>query len=203
MSDASRPVLFIVDADPHYREMIRQLARSQGHDAETFANADEFLARHRADRTGALALDLPGIGVEALELPRQLLRRGVVLPMILMSRQSDVTTAVQAVQEGAVTFLPKPFSLEDFWRHVARAFEIDRQRRQDAQARADFSQRFESLNEQEHRILDLMIDGQLNKVIAKRLDVSLRTVERVRAQILKKMNVQSVPQLIERVVSKR
>lgn len=200
MSAANGQTIFIIDDEPDVRDALRLLVRAAGHDAEAFASARDFLARYRPSQRGCLVLDVRMPEMTGLELQQELNQRGIDIPIVFISGHGDIPMAVRAVQAGAVDFLEKPFNDEDLLERIERALARDREQYEQAADRSDVAARLAQLTPRERDVLRLLLDGAVNKIVARELDLSVRTVELHRAHILSKMDVDNVPQLIRLVL---
>lgn len=195
--------LFVVDPDAPARRWLIDFAATRGVAAEEFSSAEEFLAACDNGRAGCVVaeLHLPGIG--GIELLDSLRASGNMLPVIFLTAHADIPATVRAMRSGAITLLEKPGNADALGDAIAHAL-ADEQLRSERQARRlDTLRRMALLSDQEQRVMQLVVEGRLNKVIARTLDVSTRTVERDRASLMKKLGVESVAQLVERVVDAR
>jgi two-component system, LuxR family, response regulator FixJ len=196
---ASDPV-FIVDDDAAARESVAALVRSHGVEAETYESAEQFLEHFNRQSSGCLVVDVRMSGMTGVQLQQRLIEQGVELPIIMITGYGDVSTAVQAMRAGACTFLEKPCNDEQLWESIEQALTHESQQRERRQQRAEIRRRLESLTDQERMVLDCLLAGIPNKVIAKQLDIGLRTVEMRRAKILKKMAAATVPELLRSMI---
>lgn len=192
--------VFIVDDEEDVREAVKLLIASDGLTAEAFASADDFLAAYEPGTPGCLILDVRMPGMNGLVAQQTLRQRGIELPIIFISGHGDIPMAVRAVQEGALDFLEKPFSDEALLDCVRRGLEQDRQQRAEAAERAAVEACLATLTPREREVMDKLIEGKVNKIIARELDASTRTVEIHRARVLQKMEVDNAAQLVRRVV---
>ena len=200
MGDADQPTVFVVDDEPDVRAAVRLLLRSVGHAVETFDSADAFLEGCDPRRSGCLVLDVRLPGMSGLKAQQVLTRRGYTLPVIFISGHGDIPMAVRAVQAGAMDFLEKPFSDQALLDRVDEALEADRVRRAQLADRAEVAAGLASLTPREYEVLLKLLDGKVNKIIARELEVSARTVEIHRARVLQKMGVGNASQLVRRVL---
>lgn len=198
-----QPTLFVIDHDAQTRRSLAELAGAHGVACEEFASAEEFLAVCNDQCAGCVVaeLRLPGIG--GIELLERLHAARRTLPVMFYTAHADVPTTVRAMRSGALTLLEKPSGDEWLWEAISRALAEEQVRTERHARRADTLRRLALLSEQEQRVMQLVVEGKLNKVIARTLDVSTRTVERDRASLMKKLDVESVAQLVERVVDVR
>jgi FixJ family two-component response regulator len=190
------PTVFVVDDDEQARKSVCALVRSMSVAAESFASAEEFLDRYVPGRPGCLVADVRMVGMSGIELQEELARRDVFLPVIILTAYARTPLTVRAVQAGAVTVLEKPYEEDDLWNAIRKALAHDAAKRTEHQRREDIRCRIEQLTPAERKVLDMVVAGKLNKVIAKEMDVSVRTVETRRREVFAKMQVRSVAELV-------
>lgn len=189
--------VFVVDDDSSTRELLAWLMKRHGMRTAVFPSARAFLDSYRGDSPGCLVVDLDMPGMSGLELQQYLKERDVRLPVIFLSGRADVPKAVRAVREGAIDFIEKPF---DYRRVVELVEECIRR---DAEARAALSrrrlcaERLATLTQREREVLALVVAGRINREIAEKLDISVKTVEAHRARIMEKLEVNSVAELVQ------
>jgi FixJ family two-component response regulator len=189
-------LVFIIDDDPSMRASIESLLRSVGHTAQSFASTQEFMVSERLDAPGCLILDIRLPGRSGLQFQRQLAKSGIRLPVIFITGHGDVPMSVAAMKAGAIEFLTKPFRDQDLLDAVHRGIEIDRGRRAESVMLAELWQRFGSLTPREREVMALVAAGRLNKQIAAELDLSEITVKVHRSQVMRKMQAESLPDLV-------
>jgi FixJ family two-component response regulator len=192
----AEPTVFVVDDTPGMRASITRLLEASKLATESFASGEEFLAKADPLRPGCLVVDVRMKGMTGLELQRQLLAKGVRLPVIVVSGFADVPGVVQAMKAGAVDFLEKPFREEALLRAVRDALARDAARRQE-------EGRLASLTAREREVLDLLVAGENYKEIAARLDVSPKTVEGHRVNMLRKLGLASAVEAVKFVLEHR
>jgi len=188
--------VFIVDDDASVRKGLERLVRSIGLRGKTFASAPEFLQCAASDGPSCLVLDVRMPGVSGLALQETLAAAGHRIPIIFITGHGDITMSVRAMKAGAVNFLPKPFNDQDLLEAVQEAIARDRQAREKRAALHVIQQRVALLTPREHDVLGLVVAGLLNKQIAAELGMSEKTVKAHRAQVMRKMRVSSVAQLV-------
>jgi FixJ family two-component response regulator len=191
------PTAYIVDDDEAIRTLWRWLMESNGIAVQTFATAAEFIASYRAGGLACLVLDVRLPGMSGLELQEYLKREGVEIPIVFVSGHGDVPTAVSALKGGAVDFIQKPFSYRDVLAIIQRAFERDAQLRERRTRRSQLAERIATLTEREREVMQRVVEGKLNKVIADELAISVKTVEFHRAKVMEKMGADSVAGLVQ------
>ncbi len=193
--------VYVVDDDEAMRDSLVWLVESQGFKVEAFASAESFLAAYRSDMAGCLVLDVRMPGMSGLELYEKLHALHSTLPVIFVTGHGDVPMAVAALKKGAADFIEKPFNDKDMLRLIEQCLSLDRAGRERRRQELEAARRLASLTEREREVLDLIIAGKLNKQIADALNISIKTVEVHRARVMEKMNVRSVAELVQAVVT--
>lgn len=191
--------VFIVDDDEAVRESLEDLLDSVGIRVRVFASAIDFLAGYSADEPGCLILDVRMPGMSGLELQQELNRRKILLPVIILTGHGDVPMAVQAMKQGALDFIQKPFRDQDLLDQVNHALHNSNEQYDKQQQIEQIKQQLQTLTTREHQIMQMIIEGKANKVIAAELDLSQRTVEVHRANVMHKLQVCSVADLVRMV----
>lgn len=200
---ADKPTVFVVDDDEPVRDSLRMLMRSVGLNAETFSGAAEFLAAYDPDHPGCLVLDIRMPGMSGMELQDKLNEIHAILPIIFITGHGDVPMAVKAIQYGAADFIQKPFRDQDLLDRINKAIEQDASNRAQLLETRDIEERLSNLTPREKEVLELIVDGRPNKVIAADLEVSQRTVEIHRARVMDKMRASSLAHLVRMVMRLR
>jgi FixJ family two-component response regulator len=195
------PTVFIVEDDPGMRESLVALVSSVRLRARAYETAQQFLDDFEPDRPGCLVLDLRLPGMSGRQLQEALARRGNPLPIIFLSGHGDMSTAVAAMRDGAVDFLEKPHSGQRLLDVIQVSLERDARRRREQSRRETARSYLEQLTSREREILDLMVEGLANKVIARRLQVSEKNIEYHRAKIYEKTQASSYAELIRLVLT--
>jgi len=186
----------IIDDDEAMRESLSTLLQAEGLPTRTFNSADAFLAAGADREGGCLVLDIHMPGMTGLDLQAELQRRGAGLPVVMITGQGDVPKAVAALKAGAVDFLEKPYNVETLLKAVREALDRDGRLRRLDRERSEVQSRRALLSRREREVMDLMVMGHPNKVIASALGISARTVENHRAKVMEKMECESLPALI-------
>jgi len=192
------PTAYIVDDDESIRSLWCWLLQANGMAVKAFDSAAAFIAAYRRGAPGCLVLDVRLPGMSGPELQEHLRREGIEIPIVFVSGHGDVPTAVKAIKGGAVDFIEKPFDYREALAIVGRAFEVDARVRERRAGRMELAERFAALTAREREVLDRIIEGKSNKTIAEELDISVRTVEFHRANVMDKMGAESVAVLVRR-----
>jgi len=191
------PTVYVVDDDDGMRRALDTLLGTVGYKTAVFSRPSEFLANYTPDAPGCLVLDIRMPDMSGLELQQHLNRLGSMLPVIFITGHGDVPMAVQAMKEGAFEFIQKPFRDQDLLDRINHALKQDAENRDMVARRAEVLHRLESLTPRERQVMDLVVDGAANKVIAIDLELSERTVEIHRAKVMEKMGARSVAHLVK------
>ncbi len=193
------PTVFVVDDDQAVRRFLCGLIASVDLRVEAYASAREFLDAYEPGRPGCLLLDIRMPGMSGLELQKELAERAIGLPVIILTGHGDVQVAVHAMKAGAVDFIEKPFNnellLDRVQNAVAESVEADSTRVR----RDQIMGRVELLTPRERQVLDMVVAGETNKGIGRRLDISDKTVEIHRAKVMEKMQAKSLADLVKMV----
>ena len=195
MSEADARI-FVVDDDASMRDALQRLLRSVGLQVATFASAREFLHHRGADVPGCLVLDVRLPGLSGLDLQRELAAAQLDLPIIFITGYGDIPMTVQAMKAGAVEFLTKPFRDQDLLDAIQHALERDRVARVQRMELAELRERFDALTPRERDVFGLVVTGLPNKQVAAVLGTSAMTIKRHRAQVMHKMRVTSLAELV-------
>jgi len=190
------PSVFVVDDDEAVRDSLCEIFESEGLTVRPFASAEDFLAAGADQGEGCLVVDIHMPGLTGLELQAELGWRGCRLPVIVITGQGDVPKAVAALKAGAVDFVEKPFDIDVLLAAVAEALDRSGRLSGAADEEADIQERRRALSPREREVMDLVVAGHPNKVVAARLGISARTVENHRAKVMEKMACASLPSLI-------
>jgi FixJ family two-component response regulator len=196
MSTQDVPTVFIVDDDRDVCESLQDLLESVGLQSKSFGTAQEFLSSARRDSPSCLILDVRLPGISGLDLQHELRRGKVSIPIIFLTAHADVPMSVKAMKSGAVEFLTKPFRQQDLLDAVQRSLTRDRILREKQRDSADLRQRYNTLSPREREVMSLVVSGMLNKQIAAELDASEATIKMHRGQAMKKMQANSLPELV-------
>lgn len=192
----SNPVVYIVDDDSAIRDALSFLMKSIGFESKAYASAETFLNQANFDRPGCLVVDVRMHGMSGLELQQVLNERGIALPVIIITGHGDVPMAVQAMKAGAVDFLEKPYDNEVLITRIRQSLE-DATKEQNKESRiAEAKARLAQLTPRELEVMNLLAEGKHNKIIANELNISVRTAEAHRAKVMKKLQADSLSDIV-------
>lgn len=190
------PVVHVVDDDESMRDSLMATLEGPGHETRIHASGAEFLDAVEPGRPGCAILDVRMPGMTGLEVQKQLVERGVDLPLVFITGFAEVPLAVEAMRAGAIDFLQKPFRAEELVDRVNAALDISREAWAAGRRKLDIRGRMESLTAREREVLDLVVAGQQNKDVAEVLGISRRTVEVHRNRVMAKMGAANVVDLV-------
>jgi two-component system response regulator FixJ len=195
-----KPVIFVVDDDPTMLRLIVAALEQEGFTVQTFTDAESFLSHFRPGLHGCLLLDVEMPGLSGLELQQELLSRLINLPVIFLSATTDVPTAVTAMKHGAMDLLQKPFEIATLVSAVRRALQKDAENSNASRQFQDLVKLRDRLTPREMEVMHLVVAGNSNKQIASQLTLSPKTVEIHRGRVMRKMEAQSVAELVHKSV---
>jgi two-component system, LuxR family, response regulator FixJ len=193
--------VFIVDDDQEVRDALKLLMESVGLRVECFESSQAYLDQFDPDRPGCLVLDVRMPGMSGLDLQARLAGERLCPPIIIVTGHGDVPMAVRAVQAGAMNFIEKPFNDQALLDSVHRAIEKDAQQRGDVSRLEEIESRLAKLTPREREVLELVVAGRRNKLIAADLGVSQSTVEAHRAKVMEKMEAGTLSELMRMMLS--
>jgi FixJ family two-component response regulator len=194
------PIVYVIDDDESIRELLTWLMKREKLRVEAFGNAQSFLKAWRPNQPGCLVLDLFMPGMSGLDLQQYLNAHEVEVPVIFLSGRADVSRAVEAVKSGAFDFVEKPFDYKRIVALVRECLERDARLRSEREQRRLLADRVAGLTQREREVMDRVVAGQLNRVIAEELDISIKTVEAHRSHIMEKLGVSSLAELVQAVL---
>lgn len=195
-NQAAIPTAYIVDDDPAIRRAMGYLMASAGIQYQIFDSATEFLTHYSPDMLGCLVLDIRMPGLSGLELQDELAARDATMAIIFITGYGDVPMAVKAMRKGAFDFIQKPFRDQRLLDRISEALEASRHTHTEAIERSTVLGRWATLTNREKEVLDNVVTGKPNEVIASELGVSRRTVETHRARVMEKMRATSIADLV-------
>ncbi len=193
--------VWVADDDASVRDAIAFMLDHHGMAYRLFDSAEAMLAALKPSDRGCLLLDVRMPGMDGLALQNRLKQDGILMPVVFISGHGDISTAVRAVQAGALDFLEKPFEAEVLLEKLENAMEIDRAGQAGTAAVADVEGRLATLTPRERQVMEGILEGKLNKLIAADLDISVRTVEIHRANVLEKLEARNGSELVRMVLS--
>ena len=195
-----RGTVYVVDDDEAVRDSLQWLLEGKDYRVKCFDSAESFLARFDPREVACLIADIRMDGMSGLELQDKLLERRSPLPVTFITGHGDVPMAVTTMKKGAEDFIEKPFRDQDLIDRINQALEKDGSNRAALGERNDIRRRLETLTPREREVLDLVVHGKANKVIAGDLKLSQRTVEIHRARVMEKMQASSLAHLVRMVL---
>jgi RNA polymerase sigma factor (sigma-70 family) len=197
MNPDSVAEVFVVDDDPSVQRALRRLLTTNGFPVRIFCSAEEFLDQGASvPAVGCLVLDVQMPGLSGMDLQAELQQRGLRLPIVFITGQATVPMSVQAMKQGAVDFLQKPFESQTLIATIRKAIARSRQQAAEENECLDLEQQFASLTLREREVLRLVVKGLLNKQIAAELGIVEKTVKVHRARVMQKMHAGSLAELV-------
>ena len=191
-----KQTIFVIDDDEGVRDGLSLLLETVGQRYELFASAFEFLEAYDKSRRGCLVLDIRMPRMTGLDLQKELIAMGSDLPIIFITGHGDIPMAVEAMRLGAVDFIRKPFREYDLLDRINEALNVDDTAYHQAMSRETLKQKVSALSDRELDVFERVAEGHMNKVIAADLGISERTVEVHRGQVMKKLGVKTLAQLV-------
>ena len=195
--------VYLVDDDEAIRDSLSWLLQSRSLQCQTYSSAESFLAAWTPELCGCLLLDIRMREMSGLELFDRLLERGNRLPVIFLTGHGDVPMAVGALKKDAFDFVEKPFDDNQLVNRVLEAVELDNSRRATAASSDSLNERLTRLTTRERQVMELILAGKFNKVVADELQISMRTVEVHRANLFEKMGVRTAVELSQLMSSRK
>ncbi len=190
------PTVYVVDDDQAVRDSLGLLLRSMGLKARLFESGQAFLDAFDREWCGCLVLDIRMPGMSGMELHQQLRDIHNTLPVIFVTGHGDVPMAVEAMHNGAFDFIQKPFRDQELLDRINQALSWDAEHRSEEDLRRQVQERFTTLTPREREVMEWVVRGLANKVIAMDLELSQRTVEIHRARVMEKMHARSLADLV-------
>lgn len=197
MHKTKKELVYVVDDDDSVRNSLKMLLESADYNAICFSSGNEFLKTDlSSEGPQCLVLDVRMPGFSGMELQQELKRREIDLPIIFVSGHGDIPMSVEAIRQGALTFLPKPFDDEELIESIREALDKDAVKKNRQAMLDEMTKKFEQLSEREIEVLRHLIQGKLNKQVAAALKISERTVKAHRKSIHDKLEVRSMAELV-------
>lgn len=194
--DKTAPIVHVIDDDRSVREALADLLASVGLAVRTHASTSDFLAAPLADAPACLVLDVRMPGQSGMDFQRQMESLGLRMPVVFITGHGDIAMGVEAMKGGAIEFLTKPFREQDLLDAIQQGIDLHRERRRDAAALQALHARWQLLSAGEQQVARLVVQGLLNKQIAAQLNVSEITVKVRRGSAMKKLEVQTLADLV-------
>lgn len=198
--EAIEPVVYIVDDDADMNDALADLLRSVGIRARSFLTADAFLKTPIEAAPGCVVMDVRLRGANGLEVQREMIRRGICLPVVFITGHGDIEMSVRAMKAGALDFLAKPFRDQDFLDAVTEAIAVDRSNRKALQCGDDLRARFATLSGREREVMALAVSGLMNKQIAGKIGISEVTIKIHRSRAMRKMAARTFAELVKMAI---
>ncbi|WP_160287099.1 response regulator transcription factor [Pseudomonas knackmussii] len=198
--DTRKPIVYIVDDDKDLRTSLAWLLESVSIQAQCFAGAEEFLAQYDPNLAACLVLDVRMPETSGFQLQAMLNERGAALPIIFVSAHGDIPMSVQAMKNGALDFVEKPYNPQQMLERIQAALKAAVQVHAGAEQKRQLQQRLDLLTGREREVLGMVVDGKASKVIARELNISVKTVDVHRTKIKEKMGVSSIALLVREVL---
>jgi len=190
------PLIHVIDDDESIRKAVTRLLKAAGYEVQSYTTSGEFLLADQESRVGCIILDIRMPGPTGLELQAALKRQGNSLPIIFLTGHGDIPMSVRAMKAGAVDFLTKPVQKQELLSAVSQALQIQRQALAQQNRTQRIRENYDLLTERERTIFEMILRGKLNKQIASTLGIAERTVKAHRAQLMEKMQVDSLAELV-------
>lgn len=200
MDDRTERFVYLVHEQKEIYESVIAITDSMKLCCHSFGSAEEFLSSYDDGQTACLVVEVQLPGMSGLELQETLARDGFRLPVIVTSTLASVRGAVQAMQQGAVTFLVKPYDSHELFMAIRESLQKAREQQHSWEEKREIERRLSNLTASERQVLDLIVDGATNKQIAQSCSLSIRTVESRRRSIFRRMRAESVAELVRKIL---
>ncbi|GAA5505125.1 response regulator transcription factor [Novipirellula caenicola] len=191
------PTIHVVDDDKESRQVVVELVRSMNLAVESYESAEDFIARYNGKRPACMVTDKKMPGMNGVELIERLRDMQITIPIVMVTGFADVPSTVRAIRGGAITLIEKPCGQAELRKGIEEAVQLEQENLERDRQVAEAKRLIGTLDEKEMDVAKLLVEGLANKVIASRLDSGLRTIEKRRSTILKKLDVQSVAELVQ------
>lgn len=193
--------IFIVEDDDAVRESLQLMLETHDYRVQTFASGQTFMSAFHADMRGCIVLDIRMPGMDGMAVQDALIERHCVMPIIFVTGHGDVELAVEAMKKGALDFIQKPYDEDELLLKINKALQLEQENVEQLVEKHEILGRLETLTPREREIMEKMIEGHANKVIAIDLDISQRTVEIHRSRVMHKMGTHSLAHLVKMVMA--
>jgi two-component system, LuxR family, response regulator FixJ len=193
---SSEPTVFIVDDDEAFRESLAVLILSMGYKSQTYASGEAFLSVFDENRSGCIILDVRMPNESGLAVQEKLAKFPLCPPVIILTGHAEVPLALRAMRQGAIEFLQKTFTESELRETIERAMTLDAENRKAQLRKREVAEKLALLARPELDVLELVLAGHPNKKIASVLNISQRAVEDRRSRVMKKVEVDSLPELV-------
>lgn len=198
---SEKPIIHVIDDDDAARDSLRFFLEAAGEEVRTYENAAEFLGKIDAVGNGCVITDVRMPGMTGIELLRTLKARSFPLPVIVITGHGDIPLAVEAMRDGAADFLEKPYDDEALLSSIKRSIAAAKSAPAADDGNAEIRRRIAELSGRESEVMAGLVAGKSNKMIAIELDISPRTVEIYRANVMSKMGADSLPSLVRMAIT--
>ncbi len=198
---SENPIIYIVDDNDDIRETLELLFESVDLGAKSFASAGEFLDAYPMGQPGCLIADVRMPGMSGLELQEEMAKLSIDLPVIIITGYGDVEMAVNAMKAGAADFIEKPYKEQELLDRVHKAISQNAEKQQESNEEQKAREGLAQLTPRERQVLDFVVDGEPNKRIAYHLELSEKTVEFHRSNIMKKLEAKSLAELVRKTMA--
>ena len=198
--ELSNPTVFVVDDEAAARDSVAALVSSMNLGCRSFSSAQQFLDQYDPLHPGCVVIDMHLVDMDGLQLQECLVGREYAIPIVFVGEYLDVPSAVRAMQNGAVTVLEKPLVANQLADAIQKAVDISREEQESRYKLSNLRNHYDSLDKREQEVLKLIVDGTPNKMIARELDISQRTVARIRADVFSKMDAESAVELAQMAI---
>ena len=198
---SSRAAVYVVDDDAAIRRSVAALVSTMDVDVFDYSSGEEFLEAYDGRRPACLVTDVRMLGMSGLELQETLNERGLSVAVVVITAYATTPMTVRAMRNGAFTFLEKPCNEDALWNAISKGLADDRKSYAEQQRRDEICARLATLTPKERRVFDCIVQGDANKVVARKLDVSIRTIESYRSRVFEKMQADSLAELVRMSVA--
>lgn len=201
MLSEQKQIVFVVDDDEDVRDSLQWLLESMDLNVESYASAQAFLDAYQPGQSGCILMDVRMPGLSGISAQKKLPEYQIDLPLIMISAHGNIDIAVTAMTQGAQTFIEKPFNDQTLLDHVQRALADDLARQQERRRKQGVEQHFAALTKREKQVFERVVQGLSNQEVADDLGINRKTVEGHRANMISKMEVGSLAELIQMAVT--